>query len=37
LVERPEGERDLLEGLGVDGRIILQLVLKKYDAGDELD
>jgi len=37
LVGRPEGERDRLEGLGVDGRIILQLVFKMYDGGDEPD
>ena len=30
---RPEGERDPLEGVGVDGKIILELVLKKYVGG----
>jgi hypothetical protein len=30
-------ERDNLEGLGVDGKIILKLIFKKWDWGHGLD
>jgi hypothetical protein len=36
LVGRPEGRRHL-EGPGVDGRIILKWIFKKWDGGHGLD
>jgi hypothetical protein len=35
-VGKPE-ERDHLENLGVDGRIILKWIFKKWDRGHGLD
>jgi hypothetical protein len=33
LVGKPEGERDYLEDPGVDGWIILRLIVTKWDMG----
>ena len=37
LVRRPEGERDHLEDVDADWRIILKKIFKNLDGGHELD